>query len=179
MVTNFSHVVPDNVVSGEVAFLRFRVSATDDPESEERLLSFLKEMRRELELEASRTILEVLGNDYELVRLGVRKGSIEILVVVGAIYATISQYKEFVESMNLLVSHLRNLIRRFFRRTQASGISVEATWAPGPPVLLAGKEIRSWKVDRITVLVIWYLILSHAALFVLLAWITIKWTPSR
>ena len=82
-------------------------------------------------------------------------------------YYMISNYSSFVESIELLLSHLKSVLRGFFGRRS---LSVHGAWAPGPALVRAeAPSSYSGPVDA-TKILLWYLILSHAALLALFIW---------
>jgi hypothetical protein len=109
-----------------------------------------------------------------------RRGSVEIVLVVaavGTVYVLVSRYKNFVESINLLVRHLKRVIERFFMGGGPFRFTVEGSWSPERgldnakmlPAAPAGW--REWDVSRILLA---YLILSHAALLIVFIWLIVS-----
>jgi hypothetical protein len=162
------------VLSGDVFFLRFVVSASEEKQSDERLWSFLHEMRHELESDIKEAIEKFLSPEFEVRSITFHGGSIEILVVIGTAYYVISRYKNFIESVELLLSHLKRIIHRFFGRLWPQPISVYGTWSPGPALVRAETLYSSYgSMDAIRIL-LWYLILSHAALLTVVIWMIVR-----
>jgi hypothetical protein len=104
--------------------------------------------------------------------MSIARGSIEILVTIGAVYYAISRYKNFVESIELLASQLTGVVRRFLERAMPiKELAVSATWEPGAGLIRLEVEhpvpvAASWAYP-----LLWYVIVSHAALLVLFIWL--------
>jgi hypothetical protein len=134
-----------------------------------------------LESEIRRQVENTLGSDFEVLRVSVDKGSAHILVVLGigvTVFMTFSRYESFIKSVNLLVSQIRGLLRRFFESASpgAPGIdvSITGTWQPSQSVLSAHERLSAPSgLDYGSFLLV-YLILSHAALLSLMVWLVVK-----
>lgn len=147
----------------EVALLQFTVHG-DTERLELRMWAHLQDDRPFFDAQLRRIVSEALGPEYTTSHITLEKGSINISVGIGlvslyGVYQAVSQYKDFVESLNLLADQLKNFIRSFLAQLG--------------PVLLTGERWvrRTNAAERpaLTV-VLWYLILSHAALLGFLIW---------
>jgi hypothetical protein len=154
-----------------IAILRFTVDM--DEQFEPRVLGELRETRQGLEAEIREVVSERLGDTYSVSRLLIFKGTIKIyLEIAGAVYfgyVGISRYKNFVESIRLLIRDVQRIIQRFVTRSGPVPAVVTGTWIPGPPFQqhrLYARNARAWGFAA----VLGYLILSHAALLAVLIW---------
>jgi hypothetical protein len=166
-------------LSGDLAYIRLRITTPNEAEYDERLQSTLRELHDDLEGQVKRAVSEILGPDFEVSRIGVRKGSVSVLIVIATAYALVSQYKDFRESIKMLVSELAEVTRRLLRRTQIPQISVRGSWIPGPELISAESALSSIDREDAWKPLLWYLIASHAALLVVVIWVFVKWASSR
>jgi hypothetical protein len=93
-------------IYGVLGFMRLMVT-TSNPRRDEQLLGYARELHRKLEDEIRGYVKETLGPEFELERVEVRSGSIDIYIfitAVGTFFMSFSQYESFIKSMNLLVS---------------------------------------------------------------------------
>ena len=145
------------------------------------LLGYARERHRELEAEIDRAVEETLGPEFEVLNVEFRKGSIEVLVPLGAVgtlFMGFSRYESFVKSVNLLVSQLKGVLQRFF--DQAPGgvtrtpVSVTGSWQLGPVVIAANQVLSSSSGIDSCRIVLAYLLVSHAVLLGVLIWLVIR-----
>jgi hypothetical protein len=147
-----------------------------DFESEVRAWDLLgrERIKASLQSEMVAATHQSLGPEFDVRSMSLTRGSIEFLVTVGAVYYALSRYKNFVESIELLASQLEGVVRRFLEREMAPQVpqpAVSATWEPGPGLVrLEGLEPLlpgiAWAYP-----LLWYVILSHAALLALFIWL--------
>jgi len=170
---------PAAPIFGLIGYLQF----TADVEGVDNgfLFRVAQEGHARLELEIRRQVESTLGSDFEVVRVTVDKGSAQILVVLGiavTIFMTFSRYESFIKSVNLLVSQIKGFLRRFFESASpgAPGIDVSVTgsWQPSQAVLSAQEKLSASTGLDYGLLLLVYLVLSHAALSVLMIWLVIK-----
>lgn len=163
------------VLSGDVLSLRFILSVSDEKGYDEDLRGFLQKKRGELESEINEATKKFLGPQFEVRSITFPRGSVEILILIGTIYYAISHYKQFVESIELLTSQLESLFtRRLLQHFEPLPISVYGTWSPGPALARAGTLLSSYgSLDAMRIL-LWYIIISHAALLMVFIWMLVK-----
>ena len=134
--------------------------------------------KNSMQYEMNEVVRAVLGKDFYIRTVTVGKGSIELLVIlatVGTIYMGFSRYKNFIESGQLLQSQLEGIIRKFISEPG----EFSSTWVPGPSLAFvetafsSGPE-QATSAPSLTMIVIWYLILSHAALLAAALWTIFK-----
>jgi len=138
------------VLSGDVAFVRLKISSRDFPLDFEEVIhggpgrNGILQGEHEFESEVESAIKRQLGQEFQFRGIAFSEGSILALVVVGTIYEVVSKYKDFVESMQRLLSDLKTIFRRVFRGW-ATDVTVEASWSPAlranmdettPPVVI-------------------------------------------
>jgi hypothetical protein len=112
-------------IYGVVGFLQFTVKINGEEKTDDFLYGYARETRRELEGEIRQQVHETLGSDFEVLEVRLDRGSVAILVIIGAagtFYMGFSRYESFIKSVNLLVSQLKTAFPRFFERVN-----------PGPP----------------------------------------------
>ena len=156
----------------DVATLHFVVGL--DENFEQMAWGMLSESHDRLERDIREAVAETLGPEYTVSRFLYTRGSIEILIGIGAglyaVYVGASRYKNLIESLTLLVRQLRGIFQRFFGRNDPGTVTVTATWIPGPTL-----QQQAFATPRGTAwpgfsAVLWYLVLSHAALLAVVIW---------
>jgi len=154
------------VLVGDVAY--FRVVMTG--KEEEQMFRNMVEIRKEIQRNMSRLAKETVGPEFEITNMTVGRGSVELLITLGATYVVISRYKNFIESLNLFRRQLETIIRDY-----GPFAEVNATWSPAPALAVAQAGSPSFESQSLTqVLLLAYLILSHAALLTVFIWLVVK-----
>lgn len=154
-------------ISGTVATFRYVFSdrEKDFEFSEvffkERMDGQLSEYKYEME----DAIKRELGNTFYIERLEVKRGSVEILVVIGTAYYVVAKYKNFNDSLSLAKTQVERILRRFFNRpihSKMVDLDVKSE------VIKSGSLLQSQKVSENTGLnfniyrsIVFYLILSN------------------
>jgi hypothetical protein len=168
-------------IYGAVGFLQFSVKIDGEENSDDFLYGYARETHRELEGEIRQQVKETLGSDFEVLEVRLDRGSVAILVVVGAVgtfYMGFSRYESFIKSVNLLVSQLKGVFRRFFERVNPGppdiDLSVTGSWQPSATVLNAREKLESSASFDYGIALLVYLLLSHAALLGTLVWLLIR-----
>ena len=163
------------VVSGDLAFVRLRVTLPPEREFERTLLEWIEESRGEIEAESSEAAKRFLGPGVEVKIVSIGPGSIEIIAAVVAVYYLISNYKSFAESLELLVRQIRHILARILRRRVPAPPIVTVEWSPGPafPPYLVVESVRI-RDSNASLLLLSYLVISHAILLFALIWIIIR-----
>jgi hypothetical protein len=151
----------DDVISGEVAFFRIYVQYIH-PEEEELILSYLDFLDK-LKSDIKQEMVKSLGEAFYIKSITIGRGSIEVLIVIGTAYYAISRYKNFIESIELLSSQIRNVASRFFSANRPEPPDISVTWTPGPALARLDRSRDRWLPIQNNIL-LYYLILSHAAL---------------
>lgn len=162
------------VLSGDVMTLRFIISARDDQEFDQRLRGLAYDLRDELEAEVRQATWRLLGSEFEVRSIVFGRSSLEILVAIGTAYYVVSRYKNFIESVQLLISQLKSLFERFFRPRVPVPIYVNGDWLPGPGLVTAGQIYAPYGSGDPNGILLIYLILSHAALLALFIWMVLR-----
>jgi hypothetical protein len=160
-------------VSGDVCTIRIFITSTDNKE-DERLYYHFREIRSELKRQVDENVKKTLGEQFEVRRFSIDRGSIEFLILVGTTYYAVSKYKNFIESINLLAAQLRSLFSRIASAQTPSPIEVTGDWSPSPALVNA--EIASSRVDSdpILLILLLYIILSHAAMLTVIIYQLLK-----
>lgn len=162
------------VLSGDILHLRLTVRAAEDFNSENKLYSHARETRGEIESQVKEAVVKYLGPEFEVHQISIGRGSVETLVIIGTVYYAIANYESFVKSIQLLVSHLRNVFLHIFQGFGPPPISVSASWTPGPGLVRAESELfHSSRIDYSLILLL-YLILSHTALLSIFIWLVLN-----
>jgi hypothetical protein len=174
-------------LSGDVAILTFVLSFSSEPESrddvaravvEQKMLVYLQEVSPRLQRDIEQATQSQLGPEFRVSRMDMHKGSIEILVILGTVgtaYILASRYKNFVDSINLLVSQVRGTIERFMRNAGPGpgNFTIQHSWAPGPALANPRRmpvAAEGWDMSKI---LLGYLILSHAILLGVFIWMLV------
>jgi hypothetical protein len=106
----------------------------------------------------------------EVRNITVRRGSIEFWVTIGTIYYVVSNYKQFVEGIELMVRQLRDIVYRLVSLREPT-VRVTYSWYNGPAleeIRARGSEATGLSREDLPMV---YLIISHAALLFTLLWI--------
>lgn len=167
-------------INGELGVCHLVVRSEAPPghlESDERLREVALEFRQELNDIISSATRATLGDEFAVTDLDLERGSLQIYVTLGTLYAVymgFSRYESFIKSLSMLGSQLATLVFRFFSAREGPGITVKWSWQPGPALTVA-EEVRrlSMAGDRDSVL-LYYLISSHAVLLTALLWLIFK-----
>jgi hypothetical protein len=157
------------VISGDVCLVRLSVITSDEGRLDDLRFSIDDSRLRE---EISKSVKQALGPEFEVRSLAIGRGSIEIMILIGTVYYAISRYKNFVESMELMVQQLKEVVRYFFERTTQARLVVNGSWAPIGSITQSSPlraEIREGK----NTFVVWYLIVSHAGMLAVLLWLLV------
>jgi hypothetical protein len=152
--------------------LYFIVRAERD-EDDERLFAVAKDLQQTLSDRISGMVPAVLGSLFRMRKVEIRRGSVEFWVFVAGGFTLISQYADFVRSLELLLSQIQNLLYNFFLN-QGVPVLVTGGWTQASakrPSRLASFRISP---ELITLLLVSYLIASHAVLLMVLVRIALK-----
>ena len=140
---------------------------------DERIYNLLHEAESELAAEISSRVSAILGSLFRVERVEVRRGSVELWVVVAGGFTLISQYKDFVRSLELLHSQIANLIRDFLAHHNIY-VTIAGGWTPvsGIRGRRFGFGLSSFRItpEFILLLLVLYLIVSHAVLLSVFIW---------
>lgn len=166
------------VVSGDVCLVHISIQSTDDSIDLQPWAIFA-DRESLLREEFVGIIRHTLGPEFHMRAMTVGRGSIELLVLVGTAYYAVSRYKNFVESIELMVDQMRNLADRLLARQ--SRATASASWTPLPPLLGASRfpslpsasEVAPLALSRLDLLT-WYLVLTNAAMLSVLVWFLIQ-----
>jgi hypothetical protein len=163
-------------LSGDVAYLRFTMTwAGESWQNENRAWEFLQKTKPQLDDQIKEAVRKQLGTEFEVRSTVVLRASIEIIVIIGTTYYAISKYKNFMDSMELLKSQLKGLIRRFVDPDGLEPMTISDSLTPGPTLARMDGGLQSAALnDPTTIILLLYLILSHAALLTLLIWMAAK-----
>lgn len=167
------------VVSGDVCLVHISISIEYlDNSSVRQPWAILIERETSLREEFGGIIRRTLGPEFHMRAMTVGRGSIELLVLVGTAYYVVSRYKNFVESIELMVAQMRSLAASDLG---LPGTAASASWTPLPPLLSATSSpappstpgYLPSALSRIDLL-IWYLVFTNAAMLSVLIWFLIQ-----
>lgn len=162
-------------IEGEVCTIRLVITTPFGREFDARTAELLQEEKGTLQEEVQVAVRKLLGRAFDVHQIIITRGSVELLIVIGTVYYAISRYKSFVESIELLTSHLRLLVQRLLGRVPSSGpVVISADWFPGPSLAAAMQRENRADWPETAKLMLAYLILSHAGLLGIVAWVLIK-----
>lgn len=122
--------------------------------------------------ELSRAVPGLLGSTFRLQRIDIRRGSTQIWVYVAGGFTLISQYADFVTSLELLLRHVQNLLRAVFTGAGLPEVTIAGGWTSAIPKRRRF-ELRVSQ-DLLTLLLAAYLIVSHALMLVVLLRIAVR-----
>jgi hypothetical protein len=170
------------LVSGVVSLFQIHVQNPyigRDDEEDDFLYGQALEMQQKLRREIEEQVHETLGPEFQVQSLDIRKGSVTFLIAISAAYAfymSFSRYESFVKSANLLTVQLKGIVQRIFGQNgNAPGnLDVQGTWVPLSPITDAHTVLsptpKGWDNCRLLLL---YILVSHALLLSLVAWLLI------
>ena len=164
------------ILSGDIAYLRFVMTwQNEDWQRENKAWELLRETKPLLDDQIRETVRKQMGAEFSVRDVVLVRGSIEVVVIIGTVYYVTSKYKNFIESIGLLKSQLKGLIRGHVDPQSIEPITMTDTWVPGPALASSGIGARRIASDDLTkILLLSYLILSHAALLTLLIWLIVR-----
>jgi len=170
----------ETVLSGEVCFVSFRVQTDELYEMESKDFRYpwriFEESNIDLRKRLESIVKETLGEQFQLKSLTVGRGSIEVIANVATTYYAVSKYKNFVESIDLMVQQCKSLISKYFGDRIKCKTVVTANWVAAPSLskLQASNQpiVEKTKNNEMSI-VTKYLVFSHfiltaAILFILL-----------
>lgn len=161
-------------LSGEVLVVRLIVEA-DGAEEDDVLWDTARKESYRLREEIAAAVHKHMGPEFDVRSMSFARGSLELLVVVGTLYYAVSRYKNFVESIELLVAQLKRLVAAFFERRLPGPLAVQGNWTPGPGLIQASPRLSGGMiVAESRGLVIWYLVLSHATMLGVILWLLVR-----
>jgi hypothetical protein len=161
------------ILSGEVLLVRLIVQA-EGLEGDETMWRIISQEGYELRERMAASVHEHVGPEFDIRSMSFARGSLEILVVIGTLYYGVSRYKNFVESIELSVAQLKRVVSAFFDRRMPSPVSVQGNWTPGPGLVQATPRLSGGIIGDSPGLVVWYLVLSHAAMLAVLLWLLVR-----
>ena len=75
----------------------------------------------------------LFGTRFRLQKIDIRHGSVESWVYIAGGFTLISQYADFVRSMELLQTQIRNLLIGLFANSGLSAVTITGGWMPVKP----------------------------------------------
>lgn len=172
---------PEAPIYGLVGFLQFTAKIDGEEDGDAFLYRYATETHQKLEAEIQEQVTETLGSDFEVLDVRLGRGSLTILIAIGAVgtfYMGFSRYESFIKSVNLLVSQLKSAFQRFFERASPGppdiDISVTGSWQPSATVLNARASFNSSSGFDYGIVLLVYLLLSHAVLLATLLWLLVR-----
>lgn len=144
----------------EIAFFFI---ATTQSGNDEPLLAIAQDGKQLLSDAISQFVPSILGSAFRLRKVEVRRGSVEFWVFVAGGFTLISHYSNFVRSLELFVSQVQSLLREFFSTRGVPNVVITGDWTS---LTSKPKRFRSFHISQelITLLLVLYLIASHAVL---------------
>jgi hypothetical protein len=161
------------ILSGEVLVVRLIVQA-EGAEGDEEMWNIIRREGYQLREDMASAVHEHMGPEFDIRSMSFARGSLEILVVIGTLYYGVSRYKNFIESIELSVAQLKRVVSAFFDRRMRGPLSVQGNWAPGPGLVQAAPRLSGGMIGESPGLVVWYLVLSHAAMLAVLLWLLVR-----
>ncbi len=137
----------DHEIHGEILYLRFLLDTTDLKKEDEFLYTYANKNKEKIKSQINEAVRSGLGSDFNVQSITYYPGSLTILVVIGTTYYAISRYKSFIESVELLVSQIRNLLSTTVSQGTNSRISASSNWIPGPGLIQLDSQFSSSNTD--------------------------------
>jgi hypothetical protein len=159
-------------ICGKIALIHLTASV---PQDEKRFDNYLAEALPTLQEEISESLTEMikdeLGDRFEA-NIKVKKGSLKVFLAIKSVVDVLIYYKEIVETIKLIVRQAKAIVKRIVERRTGLYVVVSGGLSPLSPILNARLTQRSRFSSSDVML--YYLIVSHAALLLLFAWIIVK-----
>ena len=157
------------LLHGEIVSYQFIIEVAEEGQA----LEYLQSNRTQIENEIQEQVDLYLGKGVKIQDLRIRRGTIEIIVILGtayAIYLGFSRYKNFIESAQLLKSQIGRIFRRWVERYGVRSVHDNVILSPDLPDV----GMRTDSDKTLTMILLGYLLLSHAALLAFFIWIAVK-----
>lgn len=157
----------------EVATYRIRLNIPGISNDVDKLLPAWRGHRPHLTEMVQRLVEEELGPDHE-VTFQVHSGSLEVWIVIGTMVMTAASYKNLVESLRLLQTQLNALFGTVMGEAvdREHEVETDVKLYPGEIVLDAFPETAT-RPSLQNRLLLYYLVVSHAILTAILAWLAL------
>jgi hypothetical protein len=166
MLDMFRQKVP---IYGDFLTFRYIISAVDpSPSSDTLLAERLQAEHNPLRDEINKVVGNILGKNFTVSELAIKNGSVEVLVVIsaiGVVYMGLSRYKNFIESIDLLRTHVRDIISH---RADVPAPTITSTWEPSPLVVRNLNDNQSSDNNPLLLVLVAYILITHFSLFVAL-----------
>lgn len=149
------------ILSGDVCSFHFYIEDAYRKEVDgefEDLYHLFKNKQEIIEKDIKAIIHKTFGPEFELQRLSIHRGSVEILLVIGTAYYVVSKYKNFVESIELARSQIKTLLSS---EANIKSSSISATWLPGSSLARIDQNLTLNNCYNYQGLLIWYLLITH------------------
>jgi hypothetical protein len=162
---SFQSSVSQAVLSGEVCSFRIHIRSTESKADGE-LFQLFREYRSSLRDDVEARVKKEMGEQFEVRKFDVEPGSVEVILVIGTAYVVVSRYKNFIESINLLLSQLKSMFSNFAVAHSRAPIEVAGNWSPGAALvnIEATSSKPSYDYNIVLLILLFYFVLSHAAL---------------
>jgi hypothetical protein len=149
------------------------IAKTQNAEGDEQLFRVAKDAQQIISDEISSMVSVLLGPMFRLEKIDIRRGSVEFWVYLAGGFTLISHYDDFVRSLEVLQTQIRNLLIGLFA---SRGLSLSITSSGWMPVRPKPHRLASFRTsqDFIMLLMGSYLILSHAVLLVVIVRFALK-----
>lgn len=160
-------------LAGEVVQVRIRISG--DIEEYGSLIE--AELVPQLRAYIDEQVTDILGPDFSVSYVEVRRGSIEIIAAIATAYTLIASYKSFCESLDLLRTQITALVAKLLGGSAQSAM-FSVSWQPIGTFRDA--VIRAGEPNGATVPVprgvLTYLLVTHGLLIVAAIMLALDWS---
>ena len=155
------------LLSGDVINLHFKVQVNDNIDMDNRLWEMLVETEKKLKIKLEESVYNHFHGQLEIKDIFFSRGSVTILIILGSTYYAISKYKSFIESIELLISHIKSILRRHFNTGSPSNLinisdmQITGSWTDGPALTNSVVQpfISGYQIS--TNFLLGYLVFSH------------------
>ena len=157
-------------ITGDIATFTFRIDTDHSDGLEADIYGSFRNQAREIHGEIASAVAETLGSQVEVRDLAIRRGSVEVIVVIAAAYYVIAAYPDFLQGLDKLFEQIRSILRRFAGRFSQGPwtIVVSGSWKPSAGVqALHSSGVR--RTDFEVVLLV-YILVTHAVLLGIFVW---------
>ena len=156
------------VLSGDVAYIRIIINVSREIEDE--AWTWMVKIMPEIRSEAEELTNREFGSQLIVRSMTPIRGSIEVMVVIGATYYAVASYEDFLGGVERIRSQVQRLCSNRMERfnptvTSTTTLGPSAANVPTTPTAV---------IDPTKMILLGYIILSHAALLVLFIWMLSK-----
>ena len=158
-----------NRVSGRICSFHYLIEDVDQESAQKEEINStygsFKNNENDIKKDIISIVKNTLGDEFSITNVKIKRGSVVIeFTIIAGIFATIVDYKSFVESIQLAKSQID---RYMFKKT-GNNAQINSSWKPEKSLKnLASEQVGASKEFPFTAVLVWYVVLSHSVLLAL------------